>query len=113
MKFRNFINSRQFSWTITGLGIILSLAAFLLLPSKIPMHFDTAGVADDYSGKLQIFLFPFLQLIIMFLSGRKTVKYCLTHSKTFVNNIQYNWIVSGLCLFMILVEITIIYIALS
>ena len=113
MKFRNFINSRKFPWTIAGIGIVLSLVAFLLLPSQIPMHVNAGGVADDYSSKIQIFLFPFIQFIIMLLSGREKVKYCLTHSRTFLNDSQYNWIVSGLCFFILLAEITIIYIALS
>lgn len=112
MKFRNFINSRRLSWTIAGIGIILSLAAFLLLPSKIPMHINASGVIDDYSDKIQIFLFPLLQLLIMYLSGREKVKYCFTHSRTFINDCQYNWIVSGACLFILLAEITILYLAL-
>ncbi len=113
MKFKDFVNSRKFSWTIVGLGIILSLVVFWFLPLKIPMHFSASGIVDDYSSKIQIFLFPLIQLIIMFLTGRKKIKYCLTHSRTFFNDFQYNWIVSGLCFFIFLVEIRIIYIALS
>lgn len=112
MKFLNFINSRKFSWALVGISIILSAAAFILLPSKIPMHYDTSRIADDYSSKIWIFLFPFIQLIIMFLTGRERIKYCLTHSKTFKNDFQYNWIVSGVCIFLILAEITVIYRAL-
>lgn len=113
MKFKIFINSRRLSRVITGLGIILSLAILCLLPSKIPMHFNAAGMADDYSDKIQIFLFPLLQLVIMFLSGRKKIKYLLTHSRTAFNDIQYNWVISGLCFFLLLIEVGIIYIALS
>ena len=69
MKFRNLVNSRKFSWTIVGLGAIVSLAVFWFLPLKIPMHFNGSGAADDYSNRIQIFLFPFIQLIIMFLTG--------------------------------------------
>ena len=113
MKFKDFINDRKLSWTIVGLGILVSLVAFGFLPLKIPMHFNASGIADDYSNKIQIFLFPLIQLMIMFLTGREKIKYCLTHSRTFLNDFQYNWIVSGLCFFIFLVEITIIYIALS
>lgn len=112
MKFKNFINSRKFSWTVVGLGIILSVAAFVFLPSNIPMHYNANGIADDYSNKIQIFLFPIIQLVIMFLTGMEKVKYCLTHSKTFLDDIRYNWVVSGVCFFIILVEISIIYRAL-
>lgn len=28
MKFKDFVNSRKFSWAIVGLGIILSLVVF-------------------------------------------------------------------------------------
>lgn len=86
---------------------------FLFLPVKIPMHFNASGIADDYSSKIQIFLFPLIQILIMSLTGLKGVKYCLTHSRSFLNDYQYNWIVSGLCLFILLAEITIIYISLS
>lgn len=112
MKFLNFINSRKFSGALVGLCVILSAAAFILLPPKFPMHYDASGIADDYSSKIWIFLFPFIQLIIMFLTGRERIKYCLTHSKTFINDLQYNWIVSGICFFLILAEITVIYRAL-
>lgn len=112
MKFKDFINNRKLSWTIVGLGILVSLVAFGFLPLKIPMHFNASGIADDYSNKIQIFLFPLIQLMIMFLTGREKIKYCLTHSRTFLNDFQYNWIVSSLCFFIFLVEITIIYIAL-
>ncbi|HIZ44217.1 MAG TPA: DUF1648 domain-containing protein [Firmicutes bacterium] len=97
MKFRNFVNSRKFSWTIVGLGVIVSLAVFWFLPLKIPMHFNGSGAADDYSNRIQIFLFPFIQLIIMFLTGREKIQYCLTHSRIFLTDFQYNWMVSGLC----------------
>lgn len=113
MKFKDFVNSRKLSWTIVGLGIILSMVVFRLLPLKIPMHFNAGGMADNYSDKIQIFLFPLIQLTIIFLSGREKIKYCLTHSRTFFNDFQYNWIVSGLCFFVFLVEITIIHISLS
>ncbi len=104
MKFKDFINSRRLSWVITGAGMILTLIVFFFLPAQIPMHFTASGIADDYSGRIQIFLFPILQLLIMLLTGGKKIKYCLTHSKMFLSDIQYNWIVSGLCLFIILGE---------
>lgn len=113
MKIGIFISSRKCSWTIVGVGIILSIIAFLFLPSAIPMHFSASGIADDYSSKIQIFLFPLLQLIIMWISGKENLRHCLTHWKTLVNDFQYNLIISGTCLLILLVEIRIIYIALT
>ena len=75
MKFKDFINNRKLSWTIVGFGILVSLVAFGFLPLKIPMHFNASGIADDYSNKIQIFLFPLVQLMIMFLTGREKIKY--------------------------------------
>ena len=49
----------------------------------------------------------------MFLTGRKKIKYVLMHSKMPLMEPQYNWIVSGICFFIILVEIRIIYVALA
>ena len=75
MKFKDFINDRKLSWTSVGLGILVSLVVFGFLPLKIPMHFNASGIADDYSNKIQIFLFPLVQLMIMFLTGREKIKY--------------------------------------
>lgn len=35
--------------------------SFLFLTLKIPMHFTASGIADDYSNKIQISLFPLIQ----------------------------------------------------
>lgn len=103
-----FINTRKFTWIICCIGCLLALISVFFLPSIIPVHF-TNGLADDYGRKIQIFLFPVLQLIITFLTGRKHIKYCLTHSKTFLSDIQYNWMVDGVLLFVIAVEVWVIY----
>lgn len=110
MRFRNYVNSRKLSWTIVGFGIILSLVVFWILPEQIPIHINSSGIVDNYSNKIWVFLFPFIQLIIMFFTGRKKVKYCFTHSRTFLNDFQYNWVVSGLCFFILLVEMKILFI---
>jgi len=113
MKFKQFVNSRKFSWKIVGMGVLLSIVIFGFLPTLIPMHFNSSGAIDDYSNRIQIFLFPLIQFVIMFLTGRKKIKYVLMHSKMPLMEPQYNWIVSGICFFIILVEIRIIYVALA
>lgn len=79
------------------------------LPSIIPVHFAANGAADDFGGKVQIFLFPILQILIAILTGREKIKYCLTHSKTFFTDVQYNWMIDGVLLFVVFVEIWVIY----
>lgn len=79
-----FINTRKFTWIICIIGFLLALVSIFFLPSIIPVHFAN-GIADDYGRKIQIFLFPILQVLITFLTGREKVKYCLTHSKNFLN----------------------------
>ena len=93
-----FINTRKFTWIICIIG-------FLLI---IPVHFAN-GIADDYGRKIQIFLFPILQVLITFLTGREKVKYCLTHSKTFLTDIQFNWMIDGVLLLVMFAEIWVIY----
>ena len=111
MKFKYFVNSRKFSWTIVGIGFVFTLIVFFFLPSSIPIHFNAGGIADSYGDRIQIFLFPLLQLLILLLTGREKLRYWLTHSKTFLNDIQYNWLVSGLCLLIIFVEFRVLYAA--
>lgn len=108
MKFRNFMNSRKLPWAIAGLSTIITIIIFPFLPSQIPMHFNVYDIVDDYSNKLQIFLFPLLQFVIVFCTGREKVKYILTHSKRFLSDIQYNWLVSGLCLLLVIAEVKIV-----
>ncbi|TCS74849.1 DUF1648 domain-containing protein [Muricomes intestini] len=106
------INSRKLSWIICGLGCLSAIIAMFFLPDIIPTHF-TGGVADGFSSKLDIFLCPLLQTVIVFLSGRKKIKYCLTHSRTFFTDIQYNWMVSGLALLILWIEIWLILVSLN
>ena len=89
-----FINTRKFTWIICIIGFLLALVSIFFLPSIIPVHFAN-GIADDYGRKIQIFLFPILQVLITFLTGREKVKYCLTHSKTFLTDIQFNWMIGS------------------
>jgi hypothetical protein len=98
-----FINTRKFTWIICII-FLLALVSIFFLPSIIPVHFAN-GIADDYGRKIQIFLFPILQVLITFLTGREKVKYCLTHSKTFLTDIQFNWMIDGVLLLVMFAEI--------
>ena len=102
------INTRKFTWIICIIGFLLALVSIFFLPSIIPVHFAN-GIADDYGRKIQIFLFPKLQVLITFLTGREKVKYCLTHSKTFLTDIQFNWMIDGVLLLVMFAEIWVIY----
>ena len=102
------INTRKFTWIICIIGFLLALVSIFFLPSIIPVHFAN-GIADDYGRKIQIFLFPILQVLITFLTGREKVKYCLTHSKTFLTDIQFNWMIDGVLLLVMFAEIWVIY----
>ncbi len=48
------------------------------------------GVADDFGNKIEIFLMPILLLTVTILSGIKSIKYVLMHSKTWLTVGQYN-----------------------
>ena len=58
-----FLNSRKIAWGICIVGCLAAVISLLFLPDLIPMHFSN-GVADDFSGKIQIFLFPVLEVFI-------------------------------------------------
>lgn len=103
-----FINTRKVTWVLCGIGFLLALISAFFLPNIIPVHFSS-GIPDDYGGKIQIFLFPALQIIIAFLTGREKIKYCLTHSKMPLTDAQFNWMIDGVILFIMLAEIWIIY----
>ena len=103
-----FIGSRKLTWGICCLGILLALAGVLFLPEIIPVHFAN-GVADDFGNKIEIFLFPVLLLIITVLSGKESIKYFLTHSKTIWTDVQYNLMIDGVLGIVLVAEIYVIY----
>ena len=72
------------------------------------MHFAN-GVADRFGNKMEIFSFPILLLIITILTGKEKIKYFLTHSKTFLTDIQYNLMIDGVLAIVLIAEIYVIY----
>ena len=103
-----FISSRKFTWLVCGIGCLLAFISIFFLPNIIPVHFAN-GAADDYGGKVQIFLFPMLQILIAFLTGREKIKYCLTHLKTVLTDTQFNLMINGVLLLVMFVEVWVIY----
>ena len=76
------ISSRKLTWGICIVGIAIAIISFFFLPEIIPVHFAGNGVADDFGNKIEIFLMPILLLTVTILSGIKSIKYVLMHSKT-------------------------------
>lgn len=106
--FMQLIGSRKLTWGICGIGILLAIVSVLFLPQIIPVHF-TNGIADDFGNKVEIFLFPILLLIITFLTGKESIKYFLTHSKTFLTDIQYNLMIDSVLGIVLIAESYVIY----
>ena len=106
--FMQLIGSRKLTWGICGIGILLAIVSVLFLPQIIPVHF-TNGIADDFGNKVEIFLFPILLLIITFLTGKESIKYFLTHSKTFLTDIQYNLMIDSVLGIILIAESYVIY----
>lgn len=102
------ISTRKFTWTLCGIGFVIAAISIFFLPDIIPVHFSN-GFADDYGEKIQIFLFPSLQALVAFLTGREKIKYCLMHSKTFLTDAQYNWMIDAVILLLVFAEIGVIY----
>ena len=105
--------SRKVTWIICGTGVLLAVIGILLLPEVIPVHFATNGIADDFGNKMEIFLFPILMVFITFFSGREKIKYFLTHSKSFLTDIQYNLMIDVVLIFIMLVEVYVMCVSFS
>ena len=67
------------------------------------------GVADDFGNKTEIFLMPILLLAVTILSGIKSVKYVLMHSKTWLTVGQYNLMIDCVLGIILIAEIFMIY----
>lgn len=102
--------SRKLTWMICGAGIVLAMVSIFFLPQMIPVHFSK-GAADDFGNKIEIFLFPVLSLIITIITGNEKIKYFLTHSKTYWTESQYNLIIDGVLMLLLITEIYVIYAA--
>ena len=102
------LGSRKLTWIICGIGILLAVTGVFFLPEAIPVHFAN-GIADDFGNKVEIFLYPILLLIITLLTGKENIKYFLTHSKTFLTDIQYNLMIDVVLGIVLIAEIYVIY----
>ena len=104
-----FIGSRKLTWGICIAGIAIAIISFFFLPKIIPVHFAGNGVADDFGNKIEIFLMPILLLAVAILSGIKSVKYVLMHSKTWLTDGQYNLMIDCVLGIILIAEIFMIY----
>ena len=103
------ISSRELTWGICIVGIAIAIISFFFLPEIIPVHFAGNGVADDFGNKIEIFLMPILLLAVAILSGIKSVKYVLMHSKTWLTDGQYNLMIDCVLGIILIAEIFMIY----
>ena len=104
------ISSRKLTWGICIAGIAIAIISFFFLPEIIPVHFAGNGVADDFGNKIEIFLMPILLLTVTILSGIKSIKYVLMHSKTWLTVGQYNLMIDCVLGIILIAEIFLIYI---
>ncbi len=102
------VGSRKLTWGICSIGVLLAIVSVFFLPQIIPIHFAN-GIADDFGNMVEIFLFPILLIIITLLTGKENIKYFLTHSKTFLTDIQYNLMIDGVLGIILIAEIYVIY----
>ena len=106
--FMKLVGSRKFTWGICSIGILLAIVSVFFLPQIIPVHFAN-GIADGFGNKMEVFLFPILLFIITLLTGKEKIKYFLTHSKTFLTDVQYNLMIDGVLGIILIAEIYVIY----
>ena len=103
------ISSRKLTWGICIAGITIAIISFFFLPEIIPVHFAGNGAADDFGNKMEIFLMPILLLTVTILSGIKSIKYVLMHSKTWLTVGQYNLMIDCVLGIILIAEIFMIY----
>ena len=105
------ISSRKLTWGICIVGIAIAIISFFFLPKIIPRSLCCPGngVADDFGNKIEIFLMPILLLTVTILSGIKSVKYVLMHSKTWLTVGQYNLMIDCILGIILIAEIFMIY----
>lgn len=106
--FMKFIGSRKLTWGICSIGILLAIVSAFFLSQITPVHFAN-GIAADFGNKIEIFLFPILLFIIALLTGKENIKYFLTHSKTFLTDMQYNLMIDGVLGIVLIAEVYVIY----
>ena len=99
----------KLTWGICIAGIAIAIISFFFLPEIIPVHFAGNGVADDFGNKIEIFLMPILLLTVTILSGIKSIKYVLMHSKTWLTVGQYNLMIDCVLGIILIAEIFMIY----
>lgn len=107
-KLYYWLGSRKMTWILCGIGIMSAAVSFCFLPETIPVHFVN-GVANGFANKAEIFLFPFLLLVITALSGMKKIKYVLTHSRSFPAEEQYNLLIDSVLAIILIAESYVIY----
>lgn len=105
------VSSRKLTWGICIAGITIAIISFFFLPEIIPVHFAGDGAADDFGNKIEIFLMPILLLAVTILSGKKSIKYVLMHSKTWLTDGQYNLMIDCVLGIILIAEIFMIYVS--
>ena len=99
--------SKKLSWIICGLGWMMAIISIFFLPDMIPIHFSD-GVPGNYSSKFSIFLWPLIQMIIIFFGENR--KMLPSQLEKLLSETQYNWSIFGIVLFVFLIELLIVYV---
>lgn len=59
----------RMAWIVIGLSYILAIAVLPILPEVIPIHWNYAGVADGFAGKIPgVFGFPVIMTLLVVLA---------------------------------------------
>lgn len=104
---KRFLNNRT-SWFVCIGTFLIAFLAFWVLPDKIPMHFNSQGIADHYSGKVEIFLLPVIQAALIFCSDRTRVKGWFLSLPSMGNTVKYYLMIFAVVLFLLAGEIFIL-----
>ena len=101
---------RNFQFNVEHVSLAKKADVVLIAPASANVIGKLAnGIADGFGNKMEVFLFPILLFIITLLTGKEKIKYFLTHSKTFLTDVQYNLMIDGVLGIILIAEIYVIY----
>lgn len=95
------------AWIVFVISLGIALISYGFLPASIPIHFS-GGTADQFAGKIAIFLFPLLQAAVIALCETRLVKQWEMSGKMPKTKVQYDYIVFSVVLLILAVELGIL-----
>lgn len=76
---------------LLALAIYIALSNYSTLPDKIPIHFNSQGVPDDWANKNWVFLYPGLSAFVYILLTILNVLFAIMKNPMSLINLPKQW----------------------